>query len=110
MTGYINLPEEIIQADIQALNACHSQLIDLQTSLLSDLKTLSSIWSGYASNAYLDCASQMNQCVITPMGRLLNAYADAISTGAYELTFKDQSIANSVSSEFGGIRMITNVE
>lgn len=110
MAGLINLPEETIQADIESLNSCYTQLIELQNTLMTDLNTLASIWSGYAANAYIECANQMNQCVVTPMGRLLHAYADAISNGAYELTFKDQEISKSVSAEFGGITTITNVE
>lgn len=110
MAGVINLPEETIQADIASLNSCYMELIELQNTLVTDLNTLASIWSGHAANAYIECANQMNQCVITPMGKLLHAYADAISNGAYELTFKDQEIAQTVSSEFGGITTITNVE
>lgn len=110
MAGLINLPEETIQADIEALNACYSELIELQSSLVSDLNTLASIWSGYAANAYIECANQMNQCVVTPMGKLLHAYADAINNGAYQLNFKDQEISKTVSSEFGGITTISSVE
>ena len=110
MARLINLPEETIQADIEALNACYSELIELQNALITDLNTLTSIWSGYAANAYIECANQMNQCVVTPMGKLLHAYADAISNGAYQLNFKDQEIAKNVSSEFGGITTITSVE
>lgn len=110
MAGLINLPEETIQANIEALNACYTELIELQNSLVADLNTLASIWSGFAANAYIDCANQMNQCVVTPMGRLLHAYADAINNGAYQLNFKDKEISQSVSSEFGGITTITSVE
>lgn len=110
MAGLINLPEETIQTDIEALNTCYTDLIELQNTLVTDLNTLASIWTGYAANAYLECANQMNQCVITPMGKLLHAYADAISNGAYQLNFKDQEISNSVASEFGGITTISNVE
>lgn len=110
MTRQINLPEETIQSDIEALNACYTELMELQSTLVKDLNTLTTIWSGHAANAYLDVANQMNRCVVTPMGNLLHAYADAIGKGASQLVFQDQEIAKSVSSEFGGVTPISSVE
>ncbi len=110
MAGYINLPEEKIQSDIEALRTCYTDLVELQNSLTADLNNLSSIWISNAANAYIECANNMNQSVVTPMGRLLNAYSEAIAAGASGLTFKDQELAKQVSNEFGGIAPITSVE
>ena len=110
MAGFINLPEQTIQSHIASLNACTAELAELQNNLMTDLNTLSSEWTGSAASAYLECASRMNQCVVTPMGKLLQAYAEAISSGAYQLTFKDQELSRSVSAEFGGITTISSVE
>lgn len=109
-TGSINLPEEEVNACIQQLKECQLKLESLQSAIVSDLGTLRNVWGGAAENAYMDCAAKMNDCVITPMGNLLGAYANAISNGAYQLEFTDNETAKSISAQFGGITTISNVE
>lgn len=109
MTGMIDLPKEKIDANIQELQSCREQLQQISSSIITDISNLREFWVGSAASAYLDCASKMNDAVITPMINLLNAYADAINKGANNLLINDAETAKSTSAQFGGITNISSV-
>lgn len=109
MVGMIDLPEERIAANIQELRTCCTQLKQMSESIVSDIGILRGFWEGSAATAYLECANNMNKCVVTPMINLLNAYADAIDNGAHELTFNDSKTAKETTAQFGGITTISTV-
>ena len=103
MAGKMLMTKPELETVIGRLDTCASNLGSLLVRMDGVMAQLAVNWSGSAQAAYADAYEQIKTRSLLPVKQLLESYPQTLREAETQLNFSDQTNADTIRNQYGGI-------